>query len=104
MHTITHLRKVGGSIMLAVPPAILELLHLEAGATLDLAIDDGRLVIVPIAKPRYSLEELIAQCDSSSREMSEEDREWLDAKPRGKELLNGTRRHLPGISKSNIRP
>lgn len=86
MHTITHLRKVGGSIMLAVPPAILELLHLEAGATLDLAIDDGRLVIVPIVKPRYSLEELIAQCDPSA-EMSEEDREWLDAKPIGKELL-----------------
>jgi len=86
MHTITHLRKVGGSIMLAVPPAILELLHLEAGATVDLAIDGGRLVIAPIVRPRYTLEELIAQCDPSA-EMSEEDRAWLDAKPVGKELL-----------------
>lgn len=31
MHT-TCLRKVGGSVMLAVPPAILEMLHLQAGA------------------------------------------------------------------------
>ena len=30
MH-ITNLRKVGGSVMLAVPPALLELLHLQAG-------------------------------------------------------------------------
>jgi antitoxin ChpS len=32
MHT-TSLRKVGGSIMLAVPPVILDMLHLAAGAT-----------------------------------------------------------------------
>ncbi|WP_443080755.1 AbrB/MazE/SpoVT family DNA-binding domain-containing protein [Thiocapsa imhoffii] len=32
MHQTT-LRKVGGSVMLAIPPAILDLLHLRAGAT-----------------------------------------------------------------------
>ena len=37
MHT-TNLRKVGGSIMLAVPPAILDILHLHAGATVGLAL------------------------------------------------------------------
>ena len=31
MHT-TNLRKVGGSIMLAVPPALLDILHLRPGA------------------------------------------------------------------------
>ena len=31
MHT-TNLRKVGGSVMLAVPPALLDILHLRAGA------------------------------------------------------------------------
>ena len=31
MHT-TNLRKVGGSIMLAVPPALLDLLNLRVGA------------------------------------------------------------------------
>lgn len=44
MHT-TNLRKVGGSIMLAVPPAILDLLHLQVGATVSVDVDDGRLVI-----------------------------------------------------------
>jgi antitoxin ChpS len=53
MHT-TSLRKVGGSIMLAVPPAILDLLHLHPGATVGLAVDHGRLVVEPTLRPHYS--------------------------------------------------
>jgi antitoxin ChpS len=85
MHT-TSLRRVGGSIMLAVPPALLDVLHLTAGAKVELAIDNGRLVVEPIVRPYYSLDDLLAQCDASA-EVSAEDREWLDAKPVGSELL-----------------
>ncbi len=85
MHT-TNLRKVGGSIMLAVPPALLDILHLSAGAKVGLAVDNGRLVIEPNARPRYTLDELLAQCDPSA-ELTAEDREWLDAKSVGGELL-----------------
>ena len=85
MHT-TNLRKVGGSIMLAIPPAILDLLHLRAGATVGLAVERGRLVIEPTLRPRYSLDELLAQCDASA-DLSAEDRAWLDNKPVGSELL-----------------
>jgi antitoxin ChpS len=81
----TNLRKVGGSIMLAVPPAILDILHLHAGATVGLAVDHGRLVVEPTIRPRYSLDELLAQCDASV-EVSVEDRVWLDSKPVGSEL------------------
>ena len=31
----TMLRKVGGSVMLALPPAVLDMLGLQAGATVD---------------------------------------------------------------------
>ncbi len=85
MHT-TSLRKVGGSVMLAVPPAILDLLNLQAGATVGLAVDNGRLVVEPSPRPRYTLEELLAQCDPDA-EISPEDRTWLDEKPVGNELL-----------------
>ena len=85
MHT-TNLRKVGGSIMLAVPPAILDLLHLHAGATVGLAVDHGRLVVEPTLRPHYSLDELLAQCDATA-EVSAEDLAWLDSKPVGRELL-----------------
>ena len=84
MHT-TNLRKVGGSVMLAVPPAILDLLHLEAGATVGLAVDGERLVVQPRARPKYTLDELLAQCKSPS-EITEEDRAWLDLPPIGREL------------------
>jgi antitoxin ChpS len=82
----TNLRKVGGSVMLAVPPAILDILHLKVGARVGLAVDNGRLVVEPHARPRYSLDELLAQCDPSAN-FTAEDREWLDDKPVGSELL-----------------
>ena len=85
MHT-TNLRKVGGSIMLAVPPAILEMLQLLAGAAVGMAVDHGRLVVEPTHRPRYSLDELLARCDANA-EMSTEDQSWLNAAPVGNELL-----------------
>lgn len=85
MHT-TSLRKVGGSVMLAVPPAILDLLQLSAGARVGLAVDNGRLVVEPQARPRYTLEELLAQCDVTAAS-EDEDREWLSGGPAGRELI-----------------
>lgn len=84
MHT-TNLRKVGGSVMLAVPRAILDLLHLEAGSTVGLAVDGERLVVQPQPKPRYTLDELLAQCDPSA-EIAGEERAWLELPPAGREL------------------
>ncbi|HQT90025.1 MAG: antitoxin [Acidiphilium sp. 37-64-53] len=85
MHT-TNLRKVGGSVMLAVPPALLDVLHLAAGAKVGLAVDNGRLVVEPSVRPRYTLDELLAQCDPAADPVTE-DLDWLDAKPVGSELL-----------------
>lgn len=82
----TNLRKVGGSVMLAVPPAILDVLHLSSGSVVGMAIENGRLLIEPQTKPRYSLEELLAQCDESA-ELSADDNDWLNAMPVGAELL-----------------
>jgi antitoxin ChpS len=85
MHT-TNLRKVGGSVMMVLPPAILDMLHLQAGATVGVRVEGGRLVVEPSPRPRYSLDELLAQCDASA-EASAEDRAWLAGKPAGHELL-----------------
>ncbi len=85
MHT-TNLRKVGGSVMLAVPPALLDILHLRPGAKVGIAIKSGRLVVEPQRKPRYTLDELLAQCNPRSPQ-NKEDSDWLDAKPAGGELL-----------------
>lgn len=57
MH-MTNLRKVGGSVMMAVPPALLDLLQIGAGAKVGLAVDNGRMIVDPKPRPRYTLEEL----------------------------------------------
>ncbi len=82
----TSLRKVGGSIMLAVPPALLDLLRLRSGAKVGLAVESGRLIVEPQTRPRYTLKELLAQCDSKAP-ITKEERDWLDSKPVGGELF-----------------
>ncbi|MGY2047924.1 AbrB/MazE/SpoVT family DNA-binding domain-containing protein [Methylobacterium sp. JK268] len=84
MHT-TNLRKVGGSVMLTVPPALLDLLHLSAGAKVGLAIEGGRLVVEPQPRSRYTLDELIAQCDPEA-DPPADDAAWLDVEPAGREI------------------
>lgn len=85
MHT-TNLRKVGGSVMLAVPPALLDVLHIGAGAKVGLAVDNGRLVVEPQARPRYTMADLLAASDYSQPQPPEE-REWVDAPAVGRELI-----------------
>ncbi len=82
----TTLRKVGGSVMLAIPPAVLDMLSLEPGSAVGLSVDDGQLVIDPQVSPRYTLDELLAQCDPSA-DIAPEDRVWVDGAPIGGELL-----------------
>jgi antitoxin ChpS len=86
MHSTT-LRKVGGSVMLAVPPVLLNLLQLKAGATVAMDVEDGRLVVKAEPRPRYTLDELLAKCDPNDQsEISEEDRIWINLPSVGREL------------------
>ena len=87
MHT-TNLRKVGGSVMLAVPRTVLDMMRLEAGATVQLAVDGERLIIEPQRKPRYSLDELLDQYreEVDAAGQRDEDRGWVNLAPAGREL------------------
>jgi antitoxin ChpS len=62
------------------------MMRLEAGATVQLALEGDQLVIQPQQKPRYTLDQLLAQCDAGAP-LPDEDRAWLDAPPVGRELL-----------------
>ena len=85
MHT-THLRKVGGSIMVAVPPVLLDTLHLRSGSKVGIAVEKGRIVVEPKARPHYSLGELLRQSKPKARS-PKQNREWLIGKPVGRELV-----------------
>ncbi len=85
MHT-TNLRKVGGSVMLAVPPVLLDLLNLAAGSKVDIGVEGDRLIVAPRTRPSYSLDELLAMCDETAP-ADEGDRAWFDGPSVGRELL-----------------
>lgn len=85
MHT-TNLRKVDGSVMLEIPPALLDALDLQVGTKVGIRIEDGRIVVHKNVRPKYTLDELLAQCDEELP-IDDEDRLWLDGDPVGKELL-----------------
>jgi antitoxin ChpS len=77
MSTAT-LRTVGGSVVIAIPKRLLELVQLQAGSKVEIDVQHGHLIVIPQKKKRYTLSELLAQCDSSLP-LTAEEQEWLDA-------------------------
>ena len=72
--------------MMAVPKRILDLVQLQAGSQVNIDVQHGQLIISPIRKKRYTLAELVAQCDPGLPLLKEE-QEWLDAPAVGLETL-----------------
>jgi antitoxin ChpS len=72
--------------MLTVPRTCLNLLHLQPGATVGISVNNGRLVVEPKPRPRYTLAELLAASDYSHPQPLDE-REWVDAPAVGMELI-----------------
>ena len=78
------LRTVGGSVVMAIPKRLLELVQLQAGSQVNIDVQQGQLIVTAAKKKRYTLAELLAQCDVSIP-ISTEERAWLDAPPAGLE-------------------
>ena len=85
MHT-AKLRRVGGSVMLAIPPAFLEQLHLSAEASVGVGVENGRLVVEPQARRRYTLAALLSECDAGAAP-SDGDAAWTGGPAAGGELV-----------------
>jgi antitoxin ChpS len=81
------LRTLGGSVVMTIPKAILEQAHLRSGAQVEIEYQNGRLVVEPCVKPKYTLAELLARCDAASLALMPADAEWLTDGPVGAEVL-----------------
>jgi antitoxin ChpS len=81
-----RLRKVGGSVMLAIPKPMLDELALGPDAAVGLSVKAGRLVIDPKRRRRYTLDELISQSKRSGKRLRS-DPSWVAGKPAGRELI-----------------
>ena len=57
----TRLRKWGNSLALRIPKSLAIEAGLKSNASVELSLDDGKLVITPIIKPKWTLKQLLAQ-------------------------------------------
>lgn len=76
-------QKWGNSAAVRLPAALLDHLGIAAGDQLDVDIRPDGLVLRP-AKPRYSLAELLAQCDAGAP-IPQDVETWDGISPAGKE-------------------
>jgi antitoxin MazE len=61
-----RVQKWGNSLALRIPKSFAAETALDPGAEVDLTVEDGRLVVTPVAVPAYSLDELLARVSSSN--------------------------------------
>jgi antitoxin ChpS len=80
----TSLRRVGGSVMLTVPPAMLAALGLAPGTSVGVRVEGERLV-VERTRPRFSLDELLSEHEADPAPAA--DAEWLSSGPVGREEI-----------------
>ncbi len=81
----TKIQKWGNSMALRIPAVTMRAWGIEEGQTVALKVEDGALVVKPVQQ-RYTLAELLAQCDFS-QPISTVEREWIDAPPVGLEEI-----------------
>ena len=82
--TAIAIRQSGGANIVSIPKAIVNTLGLHVGSKLDMSIKDNKIVLTPIAE-EPDLQTLIAGSPKECFSVTQEDREWIDAKPVGKE-------------------
>ena len=70
MHT--SIRKVGNSAGMTIPAALFKAQGLAIGDTVNIEAHDGYLVVRKVTdKPKYTLAQLLAQCDESAPKLDE---------------------------------
>lgn len=57
----TQVQKWGNSLALRIPSAFASEVGIDQGATVDLSVENGRLVIQPTRIPLYRLAELVSR-------------------------------------------
>lgn len=79
------IRQSGGASIVSIPKAILKTLSLQVGSTLELSIEDNRIVLTPVGD-EPTLAELLAGSPKEKLALTDEDRQWLSDKAVGREM------------------
>ena len=74
-------QKWGNSIALRIPKSFALETSLKCGSTVNLSLDNGKLIIEPVTPEEYNLENLLSAVKETNIH-----KEYSDGKPLGKEL------------------
>ncbi len=83
--TQVAIRQSGGANIISIPKVILRTLALNAGASLDLSIEDNKIILTPI-RESITLETILEGSPKSALRLTEEDLLWLNSSSVGKEV------------------
>ena len=85
MTTRLTVRKSGGSVIISLPKTVLETLHLHVGSVMNLSLEDNRIILTP-ANDEMTLETMLKDCPAERFALTDEDKEWVGMKSKGKEF------------------
>ena len=80
------LKTVGGFTMVTIPPAMMAETGLKPKASVDVRVEDGKIIVTPVSPGRIGLEARLAMCDFT-QPMSDEERDWMNDPPVGNEMI-----------------
>lgn len=78
------IKRWGNGSGMVIPNVVMKELNLRPGQSVEAQVSNNRLILTPISR-RYSLDELLAQCDMNAAELSEQD-VWGKSTPAGDEI------------------
>ncbi|EEZ8320565.1 type II toxin-antitoxin system ChpS family antitoxin [Escherichia coli] len=78
------IKRWGNSAGMVIPSIVMKELNLQPGQSVEAQVSNNQLILTPISR-RYSLDELLAQCDMNAAELSEQD-VWGKSTPAGDEI------------------
>ena len=78
------IKRWGNSSGMVIPNVVMKELNLRPGQSVEAQVSNNQLILTPISR-RYSLDELLAQCDMNATELSEQD-VWGKSTPAGAEI------------------
>ncbi|MCZ5524126.1 type II toxin-antitoxin system antitoxin ChpS [Escherichia coli] len=78
------IKRWGNSAGMVIPNILMKELNLQPGQSVEAQVSNNQLILTPISR-RYSLDELLAQCDMNAAELSEQD-VWGKSTPAGDEI------------------
>jgi antitoxin MazE len=80
------IKKWGNSLATRIPKAIASMINLQNNQKINIETENGKIIITPLDdKKIYTMDELLSQSTPESVKLDEDDKNWLNAEPVGKE-------------------